>query len=506
MTKQKIRCAMITEMLVADSIGVEYLLAVLRKEQYPVKLLLDSGGFKPWKTESESKFNANYFSDFCKDIDVLFVSCATDYCQRALLLTDYIKGVYPDLIICFGGPHATYSHEFLVNQPNIDYVCRGEGEISIIHLLKYIEKKVDFLPSGVYHINDEGHMEGAGYGPLPDLDGLPFPDKTDYNVQQPFVKKIYSINLGRGCYNKCTFCNSPVILKSYREEDQVQIRRRSVDNVIEELIIAKRDYSPKLVVFNDDTFIYGKKYMREFAEKYKEHIGIPFSCTTQPNFFDEEIIQMLAEAGMANVEVGIQSMNEDIRLGVFGRTETNDNIKNFIKMCGKFGVYTHTDHILNPWETEEILKKQIESYIDAAPAWINVFYLRYYPALPIIQTAIKDGYLREEAQGDIQKGVIYKNFFFGGDLDESIIKRHKRYILFINFIGILPKWFAMFLFKTKLYYVFQYIPKSVIFPLRGINALIRPNDSWGRLNLEQFVTDFFSFFKFGKSSSGQNQL
>lgn len=75
---------------------------------------------------------------------------STDFCQRALAIASGVKNKYPRLIICFGGPHATYSHEYLAEQDCIDFVCRKEGEIAIIELLKYLEGDLSVLPEGIY--------------------------------------------------------------------------------------------------------------------------------------------------------------------------------------------------------------------------------------------------------------------------------------------------------------------------------------------------------------------
>ena len=56
--------------------------------------------------------------------------------------------------------------------------------------------------------------------------------------------------------------------KSY--EGQKYVRRRSVDNVIEELKIVKEKYDLKIAIFEDDTFNLSRKWLKEFCEKFSK--------------------------------------------------------------------------------------------------------------------------------------------------------------------------------------------------------------------------------------------
>lgn len=477
-----------------DSVGIEYLIAVLRQNNHKVSLYLDEGGFKPWKNNQSAKVDFGKIYEFIEEnsFKILFFSVSTDFCQRALAIARGVKKKYPGLIICFGGPHATYSHEYLTEQDCIDFVCRGDGEIAIIELLRYIKGEHSVLPEGLYR-RCEGKILGKGYGRLVEnLDELPFPDKSDFYLKIPIVRKIYSIVVSRGCYNRCTYCNSPVIKNSYKDTGQVFFRRRSIDNVMRELRIAKEVYRPQIVVFNDDTFIFDKKYMLEFARRYHEEVNIPFTCSTQPNFFDEETLDALAKAGLCNVEVGLQSFDEEIRMGVFGRRESNNDIFSFVKSLKERGVYVHTDHILNPWENGIKLKEQLYRYNELRPHWINVFYLFYYPGVPIIEKALKDGLLSPEQHQNIKEGIVERNFFYGGHLSKSQLRSHKRYILFLSFLPIMPKGIAHLLLRTDFYFIFNLVPRYSIFVIRALNAILRPKDTWGRFNLIHLIYDILN--------------
>ena len=287
----KPKCRFLAERVVSSVLGVEYLLSILRSNDYPTTIVFDDFESTPWSppfdsTEALENIVGKFDSDNC---DVLFVSVNTDYYARALAIVRKIKEKYPEIVTCMGGPHASYAHKNVIANDCIDFVCRGEGEIAIIELMELIEGKRSEIPMGIYRTKGET-IEGSGYGALvANLDDLPYPDKTDYYEAMPQLRGTYTLMSGRGCFNKCTFCNSPTARLGYRDEGANFMRRRSVDDVIQELKLAKDRYKPSNVYFCDDTFIFNKRYMDEFADKYLAEIGLPYFCSSTPNFFHLDI-------------------------------------------------------------------------------------------------------------------------------------------------------------------------------------------------------------------------
>jgi hypothetical protein len=295
---------------------------------------------------------------------------------------------------------------------------------------------------------------------------------------------------GRGCFNRCTFCNSTTIRQHYRDEGFNFLRRRSVNDVIEELSLAKKSYAPTFVYFCDDTFIYNKKYMNEFAGRYAEEVGIPFGCSSIPNFFDEEIIDKLVLAGLSNVEVGIQTLNAETRMNIFGRRESNDDFRRFVRMLRHRGVYVNTDHIINPWDSRESLKEQIKIYSEIRPSYINVFYLQYFPDTKVIDSALKQGLLTPDAVDAVGEGLL-DSYFSGGSVGDDV-SSFDDLSLFLSFTPFLPSAFVKWLLDSRMIVLLRYIPKAVALPLRAISAGMRKADFVGRSHLKAL---FYSFIK-----------
>jgi hypothetical protein len=347
------------------------------------------------------------------------------------------------------------------------------------------------MPQGIY-CEDSGQIMGYGNGTLAaDLNQLPFPDKSDAFDKYPGNRDIYTIASGRGCYNRCTFCNSPTVRKNYREEGFSYMRRRTVDDIILELKMAKERYRPKAIWFVDDTFIFNKKFMRAFAQRYREEIDLPFFCNTIPDFFDEEILSTLVAAGLSNVEVGIQSLDAHTRRNYFGRKESNEDYGRFVGMLRKLGVYVNTDHIINPWDSRDSLKKQIRLYSEYRPSFISVFHLQYFPDTPVIDHAIKSGFLTpadKKAAGD---GYVV-NYFNGGSVSKVLDDQHDLVIL-LNLTPFLPRFITRFLLDTGWYKLLKFVPSQISLLIHGLSALARKADVPGRVHLKLMIWSWIGY-------------
>jgi len=482
----KPKCRFLAERVVSSVLGVEYLLSVLRSNDYSTTIIFDDFESTPWSppfdsTEALEDIVGKFDPDNC---DVLFVSVNTDYYARALAIVRKVKEQYPDIITCMGGPHASYAHKHVIVNDCIDFICRGEGEIAIIELMDLIEGRRTDLPMGIYRTKG-GIIEGSGSGALvANLDDLPFPDKTDYYEAMPQLRGTYTLMSGRGCFNKCTFCNSPTVRFNYRDEGANFMRRRSVDDVIMELKLAKERYKPTNIYFCDDVFIFNKRYMDEFADKYLAEIGLPYFCSSTPNFFHLDIMQRLAKGGLANVEVGIQTLDPDVRKRIFGRPESNEDFAKYVKMLQGLGVYAQTDHIINPWATIDSFKTEIELYSRIRPDWISVFYLLYYPDTQVIQSALRDGFLTEEELEEVNNGNLQNSYFRGANMTDEHIAKTADLATLLKLMPWLPGPVTRFFLRKNRFRVFKFVPNSIIFPLRFLNALLHKFDFQGRMHVK----------------------
>ena len=192
----------------------------------------------------------------------------------------------------FGGPHATHFPD-IIKYPQVDYVCRGEGEYALLDLADRMKRngRTDNIMN-IWCKKDGKIIKNSLRPLIPDLNELPFSDRGVYykygKIRLDPQKRFMTT---RGCPYNCTFCFNHALMELYKDKGKY-VRRRSVQNVIDEILQVKKKYSIKTVYFEDDTFILDRKWINEFLEEYRKKVNTPFICLIRANLVDEELVKL----------------------------------------------------------------------------------------------------------------------------------------------------------------------------------------------------------------------
>ncbi len=245
-----------------------------------------------------------------------------------------------------GGPHPTFSPEVL-HEMELDAICQGDGDDALPELLRRLETGQSV--EGIANIQARGAAEPPRRALTQDLDRLPFPARAAFYEAIPYYRSsgLRSFITGRGCPYKCTYCFNHAFNRMFKECGPV-LRRRSVDNVLEEIEQVRRDFPPlRLVRFADDTFAHqADDWTREFADKYPRRIGVPFYCLMRSNTLTEETARLLARAGCQAIGMSIESGSEVLRNEVLHRGLTDNQVRNSFALAEQFGIRTYASTML----------------------------------------------------------------------------------------------------------------------------------------------------------------
>ena len=189
----------------------------------------------------------------------------------------------------FGGPHATFFPEF-INQEGVDIICRGEGEQALLELanLLHTNDRVKHIQN--LWVKQDNQIFKNELRPLiQDLDDLPFPDRELINIYPAYRKmQRRQIMTSRGCAFNCTYCFNHVYKKLYPNQNPV--RRRSPNNVLQELLHLKQNFKPKRFHFLDDNFVTDENWCTNFFKQYCQQIKLPFIVHTRVNNLTKNIV------------------------------------------------------------------------------------------------------------------------------------------------------------------------------------------------------------------------
>ena len=339
---------------------------------------------------------------------IIGISLRSMYFRVAIELTKKIRDV-SDAKIIYGGVHPTI--EPIECLKFADMVCIGEGEQAIVELADKIEAGENFEKiKNIWLKTPKGIIKNEFAPFIKNLDSIPFPDYSDsqkYYIEDdklsgrnflPIHEIVYPIMTSRGCPFSCTFCQNNTFKKIFVNCGPI-IRRRSPENVISELIWARKKWSTiAKIYFEDDVFSYDLEWLREFSKLYKKHINLLFYCYVHPSCVNENAIKLLKEIGLYEVNMGIQSGSERIRKEIYGRYETDAQIIETIKILNKYKIRVVCDLILsNPYEGEEDKRKCLELLLKLPkPIILLTYVLKYYPNCEMTKMALKDGFITKK--------------------------------------------------------------------------------------------------------------
>lgn len=362
--------------------------------------------------------------------DIVCFSIVTDRFIWAKEFATAIKSRL-DVPIIAGGIHVTSAPEQVLEASCFDFGFRGEADLLFPAFVQSLAaRSPDLSTPNLVFRNGENVVMNPLAPLVSDLDTLPFADKEIFRTNSFYdPADMYTIMGSRGCPFSCTFCNNSLVKKLYA--GQKHLRFRSVENVIEELVIAKERYNPKVVNFLDEVFASRPSWLSRFATEYKQKVGIPFIACTHPAVESEKRIEQLAMAGCKKVDMGVQTISDRLKKEILDRPESVEQVAGAIGWYAKHRIALFAENIIGlPTETEEDQRAMVDFYIRNPPAAIKVFWLSYYPGT-IIEKIGKELGLIDETYHDSQKSIST-----GGHNRD---KRTRRIYILLQLLSVLPR-------------------------------------------------------------------
>lgn len=249
-----------------------------------------------------------------------------------------LKKISPETVIILGGPEVTYTEKHpLFDESDFDFILRGEGEKSFYNLIS------------TGKITDEKFLS---------LDEIPFPyDEENISL---FRNRIVYYESSRGCPFSCAYCLSSA-------ENGVRFLR--LERVKSDLRFFA-EHNIKQVKFVDRTFNCDKKRAYEIwkfiIEKYSD-TDMNFHFEIAADLLDDELIKLLSTSpgGLIQLEIGIQSTNDETLETSCRKTDTEKVLSNIRKLIALKNINIHADLIAGlPGESLEDFKK---SFNDVYP-------------------------------------------------------------------------------------------------------------------------------------------
>ncbi len=208
-----------------------------------------------------------------------------------------------------GGYHPTAIPDEMLSHPYVDFVVRGEGEMTMQNL---VAKGDGRGVNGVSYRDGDEIVHNPDREPIKDLDILPFPARHlrrhKYHVTLRRDREHDVLTTSRGCWGRCTFCCEPSMSNSH-------LRNRAPEKVMDEILETVRFHEgkPLSIEITDPHFMGRPRYVEQLCDLLAQNeLDVKFIAKVRPDTMAKfpEIVRKMIAVGIDCFEMGIESPNE----------------------------------------------------------------------------------------------------------------------------------------------------------------------------------------------------
>lgn len=364
------------------NLGLGYIAAALEKSGHTVKIV---------DIDADKVTKEKFISDLKEEgYGLVGITTTSPTFSKAVELTKIVKDVSKAVTV-LGGIHVTVAPEESIRYDSVDFIVKGEGEVTILELVNYLEHGADIASiDGLYYKNNGSVVKNRDRALIDNLDDLPFParhlfNRHNYSYPDALLKPAMPIITSRGCPANCNYCNSKNIFTR-------KFRVRGPENILAEIEYLIKEYGVKEIHIWDDNFTTQKKRVFQIRDEIKRRnirIKFAFPNGLRADYVDEEVLRALKDMGTYSVAFGVESgnqevldrVNKNIKLGEIERAfrlarkigleiwgffmiglpgDTADSIKDTIDFAIRLNPDVAKFHILKPFPGSEVYKEFLE--------------------------------------------------------------------------------------------------------------------------------------------------
>ncbi len=292
------------------------------------------------------------------DPDVVGITSTTSMMPDAYAIAKMTKMHNENAKVVMGGPHVTFIPERTFKEcPYIDFIVRGEGEITFKELVDALEKGKSTSRILGLSINAGGRAKNNPPRPLiKDIDTIPLPSYDLLPMEKYKLGKVRfgTVMTSRGCPFDCVFCSSSLQFGK-------RWRGHSDSRVIEELRILHEKYKIREIEFLDDTFTLNRQRAIRIAERIREEgLDISWSASSRVDLFTDDVARAMKAGGCHTVYLGIESGSEKT-LNFIGKKITPGQAVKAVKRAKRNRLNALGSFVIGfPDETKQDVEKTIK--------------------------------------------------------------------------------------------------------------------------------------------------
>jgi len=317
----------------------------------------------------------------------------------AKILARQIRAADSTVKLAFGGVFATLNAGLVKLQcPEVDFVCRGDGEQLLLDLL--IQMDAPETVGGLTWMKDGKVISNHGRPIERHLDQWPFPDREslrlDFVESMPLdvpavlsMERFTTMQTSRGCPWPCVFCDIPIF-------NEGKWRARSAEHVVTELKhLEAHGYGS--VYFVDDHFLLQPKRIESICNGVlQNNLTIQWGIEGRVDSVAQHLFPAMAKAHCRTVMFGIESGSQKI-LDRLKKEQTLEEVTQAVTNAKKAGIeIVHGFFTVgNPDETDQDMKATFDFAGKLPLDTFGFNRLCVYRGTPLWQEYVKRGLVND---------------------------------------------------------------------------------------------------------------
>ena len=306
------------------------------------------------------------------------------------------------------GTHASALPKKTLEEEPYNFVCQGEGPITIIKLIEHIKTnktKLEDIP-GLWYRDKDKNIKSNKRAPMfenldQDLPGQAWKllDMSKYKAHNWHTfgrletrNHYASLQTSLGCPFKCTFCciNAPF--------ERNTIRFWSPKHIINQIKILVEDYNIFNIKIPDEMFVLNPKQVIGICDEiidrgYGKKLNF-WAYARIDTLEDNEMLKKMIRSGFRWLGLGIESSSKYVRDGVVKGRFTNHNIEEIVKKVRDMGFYVGANYIFGlPDDNEDSMKETLDLSIKINSDWANFYSAMAYPGSHLYPMAKGKGWM-----------------------------------------------------------------------------------------------------------------
>ncbi|MDI6870430.1 MAG: cobalamin-dependent protein [Bacillota bacterium] len=365
------------------------------------------------------------------------VVCSTAYTSSIYAALDVLrtaKALDPAIVTVLGGVHAHFMYEEILRQsPEVDFVVRGEGELTLPELLRCLAADgSEEQLRGVKGLAFRGRDGLVVTPPRPlveDLDALlpawDLVEWEDYTFYPLAGSRLAILDTSRGCSHDCSFCSQQKFWERC-------FRGRRPERVVEELLHLNREYGVDVVMFSDE---YPTKE-RERWERLLDLIiasGVKLTLLMETRvediLRDRDILTKYRQAGVLHIYVGVEATNQET-LDRFKKELSCRQSLEAIELINRHGMVSECSFVLGlPEDTPASIAHTLELARYYDPDFPHFLHLAPWPYADLYQELEPYIITRDYSKYNFVEPVVKPAAMSEAEIRQAVLDCYRKFYL-----------------------------------------------------------------------------